>query len=311
MQVTSTGSQSVPAQTRSILRRRPPQRLLLLLPAIIYLALITQAPFVLTLWYSVHTWILDEPNIGRPYVGLSNFTFSITQDPVFRDAIVNTIVITLAIIVVTLLLGLAFALLLHRKFPGRGFVRALMIAPFFVMPTVNAIIWKNFLLDPILGLYDWLLTTVHLSPVDWLTHYPRMSVVAIASWQWTPFMMLILLAGLQGIPDELHEAAKIDGASVWGEFRYITVPLLLRYGELCILLGTIYVLNLFAEIRVATQGGPGDQSTTLTYYTYQTIHDYNDVGTSAALGVLAVVFASIIATGLLTVLTRMFRGEGE
>lgn len=289
--------------------RMPSQRLLLLAPAIIYLALITQAPFILTLWHSIHTWILDRPSLGQPIVGLDNFTYTLTQDTVFRDAIINTLVITFSIIAVTLILGLLFALLLHRPFFGRGFVRALMISPFFVMPTVNAVVWKNFLLDPILGLYDWLLTELHLTPVDWLTLYPRMSVVAIASWQWTPFMMLILLAGLQGIPDELREAAMIDGASILGEFRYITLPLLVRYMELCILLGTIYVLNLFGEIRVATGGGPGTQSTTLTYYTYQTIHDYSDVGSAAALGVLAVVFASIIAAGLLRLLTRTFTGE--
>jgi sorbitol/mannitol transport system permease protein len=307
------GSQitTAPGTPRERTRRRPSQRLLLLVPAIIYLALMTQAPFILTLWYSLHTWILDEPTIGQPFVGLSNFSYTITQDPVFRDSLVNTLVITFAIIVVTLLLGMAFALLLNRKFPGRGLVRSLMIAPFFVMPTVNAMVWKNFFLDPILGLFDWVITSAHLPLVDWLTYYPRASVVAIASWQWTPFMMLILLAGLQGVPDEIREAAHIDGATVWGEFRYITLPLLLWYLELCILLGTIYVINLFAEIRIATGGGPGTNSTTLTYYTYQTLHDYNDVGDSATLGVLSVIFASIIALFLLRVLTHTFSGETE
>ena len=123
-------------------------------------------------------------------------------------------------------------------------------------------------------------------------------------------MMLILLAGLQGVDEEVKEAAHLDGVSGWGEFRYITLPLLARYIELCILLGTIYVLNLFGEIRVATQGGPGTQSTTVPYYVYQTIHDYNDVGNAAALGVLAVVFASLIASGLLRLLTRTFQEDG-
>jgi sorbitol/mannitol transport system permease protein len=200
--------------------------------------------------------------------------------------------------------------LLNRKFFGRGVVRALMIAPFFVMPTVNAVVWKNFFLDPIIGLFDWVLTTLHLPRVDFLTTYPKLSIVAIASWQWTPFMMLILLAGLQGMSEEVREAAHIDGASGWNEFRYVILPLLARYIELCILLGTIYVLNLFGEIRVATQGGPGTQSTTVPYYVYQTIHDYNDVGSAAALGVLAVIFASIIAAGLLRLLIRTFR-EGQ
>jgi sorbitol/mannitol transport system permease protein len=289
--------------------RRPPLRLALLLPAIIYLALITQAPFIVTLWYSIHKWILDEPDLGKPLVGLDNFRYTITQDTVFRDAVVNTVIITTLILAVCLLLGLAFALLLHRSFPGRGVVRSLMIAPFFVMPTVNAVVWKNFFLDPITGFFDWILTSLHLSRVDWLTNYPKLSIVAIASWQWTPFMMLILLAGLGGISDEVREASRIDGAGAWGEFRYVTLPLLLRYIELCILLGTIYIINLFGEIRVATGGGPGTQSTTISYYTYQTIHDYNDVGDAAALGVLAVVFASIVATILLRLLTHTFQGD--
>lgn len=300
---------ATPSGTRIPRRRLPSQRLLLLLPAIAYLALVTQAPFILTLWYSIRKWYLDQPELGQTTVWWDNFSYTITQDTVFRDSVINTVVITFSIIVVTMVLGLAFALLLHRQFFGRGLMRALMIAPFFVMPTVNAVVWKNFFLDPILGLFDWLLTQLHMSPVDWLTHYPRLSVVGIASWQWTPFMMLILLAGLQGIPDEIREAAKIDGTTAWEEFRYITVPFLLRYAELCVLLGTVYVLNLFGEIRVATGGGPGTQSTTLTYYTYQVIHDYNDVGDSAALGVLAVVFASVIAAGLLRLLTRTFSEE--
>jgi sorbitol/mannitol transport system permease protein len=311
MDVSTDSSQDIIAQTPVERHRRwvPSQRFALLLPAIAYLALVTQAPFIVTLWYSIHKWILDEPDLGQTIVGLDNFTYTITQDTVFRDSVINTVIITFMIIAVTLVFGLVLALMLHRQFLGRGFVRSLMIAPFFVMPTVNAVVWKNFFLDPIVGLFDWVLTSVHASPVDWLTFWPKSSVIAIASWQWTPFMMLILLAGLQGIPDEVHEAAKIDGTSPWGEFRFITLPLLLRYGELCVLLGTVYVLNLFGEIRVATGGGPGTQTTTLTYYTYQTIHDYNDVGDSAALGVLAVVFASVIAAVLLRLLTRTFSEE--
>jgi len=289
--------------------RPPPIRLLLLLPALIYMGLLTQAPFIVTLWYSIHKWILDRPDFGKPLIGLDNFTYTVTQDTVFRDAVLTTVEITASIIAVCLVLGLSFALLLNRPFRGRGIVRALMISPFFVMPTVNAIVWKNLLLDPSGGFVNWLLTSLHLSSVDWLTQYPKLSVVAIASWQWTPFMMLILLAGLQGVPDEVREAAKLDGASGVGEFLYITLPLLARYIELCLLLGTIYVLNLFGEIRVATEGGPGTQTTTLPYYVYQTIHDYNDVGNSAALGVLMVIFASIIAAGLLRLLTRTFAGD--
>jgi sorbitol/mannitol transport system permease protein len=129
----------------------------------------------------------------------------------------------------------------------------------------------------------------------------------MAVWQWTPFMMLILLAGLQGIPEDVREAARIDGAGRLREFRAITLPLLGPYFELALLLGVIYVLQLFGEIFVATQGGPGSETTTLPYYVYQTISQANDVGTSSAQGVLAIVFASVIAALLLRLLARTFR----
>jgi len=220
--------------------------------------------------------------------------------------VVNLVVITLGIIVPSLLLGLAFALLLHRSFPLRGLVRAMMITPFFVMPTVNAVVWKNMLLNPVFGLLSWLTVTLGLGRFDLLTASPKGGIMTMAVWQWTPFMMLILLAGLQGMSDEVREAARVDGASPIGEFRYITLPLLGRYIELAVLLGTIYVLQIFGEIFVSTQGGPGTDTTTVPYYVYQTISQSNDVGAAAAQGVLAVVVASVIAAFLLRLLVRTF-----
>ncbi len=286
--------------------RRPPFRLVLLLPAIIYLAVMTQAPFALTLWYSLHKWILTSPELGVSWVGLDNFVYTVTQDTIFRASIVNWLVITIGIVVPSLVLGLAFALLLHRRFPLRGLVRSLMIAPFFVMPTVNAQVWTNLLFNPVFGLLSWLTTSIGLGRVDVLAREPKLAIMVMAVWQWTPFMMLILLAGLQGLSDEVREAAQVDGATPLDEFRFVTLPLLGRYLELASLLGTIYVLQLFGEIFVATQGGPGTATTTIPYYVYQTISQSNDVGTSAAQGVLAVVVASVIAALLLRLLLRTF-----
>jgi len=286
--------------------RRPPFRLVLLLPAIIYLAVMTQAPFALTLWYSLHKWILTSPELGVTWVGLDNFVYTVTQDTVFQASVVNWLIMTLGIIVPSLVLGMAFALLLNRRFPLRGLVRSLMIAPFFVMPTVNAQVWTNLLFNPVFGLFAWLTSTLGFGRVDILANAPKLGVITIAVWQWTPFMMLILLAGLQGLSDEVHEAAQLDGASGLSEFRYVTLPQLGRYIELAVLLGTIYVLQLFGEIFVATQGGPGTATTTIPYYVYQTIAQSNDVGSSAAQGVLAVVVASIIAALLLRLLVRTF-----
>lgn len=295
-----------PDRARPARLRLPSFRVLLFLPALIYLVAMTQAPFVLTVYYSLRRWILTSPELGQGWVGLDNYNYTVLQDPIFRDAVINTLVMTVSIVLGSLVLGLAFALLLHRPFPLRGLVRSLMIAPFFVMPTVSAVVWKNLLLNPVFGLFNWLTTSIGLARVDWLAVAPKQSVIAISVWEWTPFMMLILLAGLAGLPDEVREAARVDGASGFGEFRFITLPLLAPYIELCVLLGTIYVLQLFGEIFVATDGGPGTATTTVPFYVYQTISQSNDVGSSAAQGVLAVIFASIIATLLLRVLARTF-----
>jgi sorbitol/mannitol transport system permease protein len=263
----------------------------------------------LTLWYSFHRWILTEPDLGQNLVGLSNYTYTVLQDTIFRDAVINTLIITIGIVLFSLLLGLAFALLLHRPFPLRGLVRSVMIAPFFVMPTVNAVVWKNLLLNPVFGFVTWLTTSLGLPRVDWLARFPKEGIIAMAVWEWTPFMMLILLAGLQGQSDEVREAARVDGATSIKEFRYITLPQLGRYIELAVLLGTIYVLQLFGEIFVATQGGPGTATTTVPYYVYQTISQSNDVGSSAAQGVLAVIFTSFIAALLLRLIAGTFNRE--
>lgn len=292
------------AKQRRRALRRPSFQFVLLMPALLYLVVLTQAPFVLTLWYSFHNWILTSPELGQRWIGLDNYNYTLTQDPIFRDAVVNTILMTVGIVGISLLVGMALALLLNRPFPLRGIVRALLIAPFFVMPTVNAVVWKNLLMNPIFGLFSWVMTSSGLQRIDLLARYPKESVMAMAIWQWTPFMMLILLAGLQGVPDELREAARLDGAGPVEEFRFVILPLLGRYIELSILLGTIYVLQIFGEIYVSTQGGPGTSTTTLPYYVYQTISQANDVGTSSAQGVLAVIVASIIAALLLRMLAR-------
>jgi sorbitol/mannitol transport system permease protein len=279
----------------------------LLLPALLYLAVMTQAPFVVTLWYSLHKWILTSPELGHPWVGLDNFRYTLTEDPIFRTALVNTLWITAAIVGGSLVLGLAFALLMNRSFPFRGVCRAMLIAPFFVMPTVNAVVQKNLFLNPIFGFVNWVWTSLGFARVDWLAVHPKLAIISMAVWQWAPFMMLILLAGLQGISDEVREAARMDGAGAVTEFRRITLPLLGPYIELATLLGLIYVLQLFGEIFVATQGGPGTETTTVPYYIYQTISQANDVGTSSAQAVLAIVYSSIIAALLLRLLTRTFR----
>lgn len=282
-------------------------RLALVAPAIVYLVALTQAPFILTLWFSFHKWILTSPELGVTFVGFENYAYTVFGDSTFRTAVFNLLLITAAIVIFSLVCGMAVALLLHRKFPLRALMRSLAITPFFVMPTVNAVVWKNLLLNPVFGLGTWLITHLGLPRVDILAAFPKAGIITMAVWQWTPFMMLVLLAGLQSVPEEVREAARLDGASAWNEFRNITLPLLGPYIELSVLLATIYVLQLFGEIFVATQGGPGSATTTLPYYVYQTISQSNDVGSSSAQGVCAVVLASIIAALLIRLLMRTFQ----
>jgi sorbitol/mannitol transport system permease protein len=303
----TTASVPIRLDQRLLHRLRPSTRVVLLAPALVFLIAMTQAPFALTIWYSLHNWILTSPQLGHQWVGLDNFRYEIQHDPVFRSAVVNSVVMTSLIVGVSLVLGLGFALLLHRRFPMRGVVRSLMITPFFVMPTVNAVVWKNLFLNPIFGFASWVTSSLGFGRVDWLATHAKLSIVSMAAWQWTPFMMLILLAGLQGIPEEVREAARIDGAGVVREFRAITLPLLGPYIQLAVLLGVIYVLQLFGEIFVATQGGPGTETITVPYYVYQTISQADDVGTASTQGALAIVFVSVIAALLLRLLARTFK----
>ncbi len=282
-------------------------RLLLVVPAIAYLVALTQAPFLLTLFYSFHKWILTSPELGVTFVGFENYSYTLFHDSTFRTSVVNLLLITAGIVGFSFVLGLILALLLHRSFPLQPLARSLAITPFFVMPTVNAVVWKNLLLNPVFGFVTWFTTTIGLPRIDILATFPKFGIITMAVWQWTPFMMLVLLAGLQSVPDDVREAARVDGADALSEFRSITLPMLNPYIELCVLLGTIYVLQLFGEIYVATQGGPGSATTTLPYYVFQTISQANDVGSSSAQGVCAVILASIIAAFLLRLLVRSFQ----
>ncbi len=282
-------------------------RLLLVTPAIVYLVALTQAPFLLTLWFSFHKWILTSPELGVTFVGFENYAYTLLHDSTFRTSVFNLLLITAGIVGFSFVLGLILALLLHRSFPLQPLARSLAITPFFVMPTVNAVVWKNLLLNPVFGFVTWFTTTIGLPRIDILAAFPKFGIITMAVWQWTPFMMLVLLAGLQSVPDDVREAARVDGADALSEFRSITLPMLNPYIELCVLLGTIYVLQLFGEIYVATQGGPGSATTTLPYYVFQTISQANDVGTSSAQGVFAVVLASVIAAFLLRLLVRSFK----
>jgi sorbitol/mannitol transport system permease protein len=275
-----------------------------LLPALIFTIAITQAPFVLTLWYSLQSWNLVRPG-SEHFVGLSNYV-DVFQDSQFRGAALNTIVITGSCVVVSLLLGLGLAILLDREFLGRGFVRTLLITPFLVMPVAGALLWKTTMFDPLFGIINWVLGPFGAGETDWISQYPTISIVSALVWQWTPFMMLLLLAGLQSQSKDVLEAAAVDGASTFRTFVSVTLPHMRRFIELSVLLGAIYIVNTFDHIYMMTQGGPGTATSNLPFYIYQRAFLGFDVGQAAAMGVVVVIGTIIVATLALRLIFTSF-----
>jgi sorbitol/mannitol transport system permease protein len=228
----------------------------------------------------------------------------------FKAAIVNSVIFTVAAVVLSLLLGLLFAELVNRRFPGRNIVRTMLITPFLVMPVAGALGWKNLMMDPDFGVIDWAFRALHLGsgPV-WLAQYPRQSIIIMLVWRWAPFMMLILLAGMQSIDEEVREAARVDGATLWQEFYSITLPNLYRFMQLGALLGAVYIVQETDAIFMTTQGGPGTLTTNLPYLVYETAVRGSQVGRGAALGVSVVAMTIIAMTFLLRSLDRMLQGQ--
>jgi sorbitol/mannitol transport system permease protein len=283
-----------------------------LLPALIFMIIVTQLPFVVTLVVSFMRWNALYPD-DKGFAGISNFKTAVT-DPNIRTSIVNTIFYTVVVVLVSLVLGLLAALLLDRTFFGRGIVRTLMIAPFLVVPVAAALLWKHAIFNPEYGLLNGLLTDIwswfgsnNPPQPDWITATPRLAVATALIWQWTPFMMLILLAGLQSRPLDVIEAAKIDGASTFQIFRYMTMPHMRQYLELGGLLGSIYIVQNFDAVFVLTGGGLNTQN--LPYTIYQTFFAAHDYGLASAQGVIVVFGTILIATFALRVVSSLFTEE--
>ncbi len=210
-----------------------------------------------------------------------------------------------------MVLGLLIALLLNRAFLGRGIVRTLIITPFLITPVAGALLWKSVLFDPTYGLVNFLLSPFGAGQTDWVSTFPRAAVIIALVWQWTPFMMLLILAGLGSQPQEVLEAARMDGATGFAVFREVTLPHLQRFIELGVVLGAIYLVNTFDTIYMMTQGGPGTASANLPFYIYQRAFLGFDIGESAAMGVVTVVATIIVATLALRLIFRSFSAAEE
>jgi len=286
-------------------RRRLP-----LLPALLYMVAITQLPFLVSIYYGF-TNLKDKTQslIPEPtkFVGIDNYK-QIFSDPFFRQAMWTSVKMTVLAVVLSLIIGTAFAILLDRKFIGQGLIRTLLITPFLLMPVVAALIWKQQMFSSLFGILNKILAFLGFNSVAFISDHPLGSIVTVLVWQWTPFMMLIMLAGLQSQPTDIIEAANVDGASALGIFRQLTLPHLRRYLELGALLGSIYIVQAFDAIDVMTGGGPG--STNVPYYVYQqSLGGGFRYGAASAYAIVVVVFSIIIATFALRVLSSLFKDE--
>jgi sorbitol/mannitol transport system permease protein len=279
-----------------------------LLPGLIFMIIVTQLPFVATLVISFSRWNALAP-ANKGWAGFDNYK-KVFTDSTLRSAVFFTIVLTVVVVLVSLLLGMLIALMLDRAFFGRGIVRTMMITPFLVVPVAAALLFKHGIYNPNYGLLNGTLTAIWnifgatAPQPDWLTEHPKIMLEAQLIWQWTPFMMLILLAGLQSRDKEVIEAAGVDGASTWQVFRFITMPHLRKYLELGGLLGAIYIVQTFDSVFVITSGGLGTAN--LPYTIYQTFYSAHDSGLASAQGVVVVVGSLIIATFALRVVSSLF-----
>jgi sorbitol/mannitol transport system permease protein len=286
-----------------------------LLPALIFTIALTQVPFLVTLYISVVKWNALAPG-AHDFVGLGNYLNVIT-DAGFRGAIWNSVEMTTITVLLALLLGLGFALLLNQRFLGRGLARTLLIAPFLITPVASALVWKYLLYNPTYGLFNGILTwagqlfNITLPQPDWVSNTPMAAIVVSLAWQWVPFEMLILLAGLQSQSSEAIEAARVDGANSWQMFRYLTLPHLRPYIELGLLLGVIYVVQAFDAIYAITSGGPGTATTNLPYQIYIMVFRKYDYGAAAAGGTIVVLLSIIVATFALRVISTLLKEDGR
>jgi sorbitol/mannitol transport system permease protein len=299
----STIAASAPSTAaRGSRRRRDVNTLPLMAPSVIVLLLWMIVPLALTLWFSFQRYNLVVPTI-RGFAGFENYQFLLT-DPALWTAMLNTLYLVGWVLVITVVLGTLFAVLFDQEFWGRGIARLLVIAPFFVMPTVSALVWKNLLMHPVNGLFAFFAGLFGLPPVDWFANLPLTSIVMIVSWEWVPFATLILLTAIQSLDNEQKEAARMDGAGPFAMFFFIILPHLSRAISVVIMIETIFFLTIFAEILVTTAGGPGLASTNLAFLIYTRALLEFDVGSASAGGVIAIILANIVAVFLVRAIAR-------
>ncbi len=262
-------------------------------PSVVVLLAWMIVPLVLTLWFSFQYYNLVDPTRAG-FAGIDNYYYLVT-DPDFWVSLENTLLLVGSVLVITVVLGTLLAVLFNERFPGRTVARVLAISPFFVMPTVSALVWKNLMLHPVYGIWGAAFHLLGLEPIDPFAAHPLAAIIVIVSWEWLPYALLVLLTAIQSLDAEQKEAARVDGAGIFAQFFYITLPHLARAIGVVVMIETIFLLTVFAEIFVTTSGGPGNASTNLAYLIFRRALLDFDVGGASAGGMVAVVLANIVA----------------
>lgn len=284
-------------------RRRRSPGWLLVSPSVAVLLLWMTVPLGMTLYFSLIRYNLLYPG-ENAFVGLENFEFFIT-DAGFMPGAINTLILVGSVLAISVVFGVLISALLEAAdFAGRGIVRVLLISPFFIMPTVSALVWKNLIFHPVSGILAALWKLFGAQPVDWLAQHPLLSIVIIVSWQWLPFAILILMTAMQSLDQEQKEAARLDGAGPLAIFWHLTLPHLARPIAVVVMIETIFLLSVFAEIYTTTSGGPGYASTNLAYLIYNQALLQFDVGMASAGGLIAVLIANVAAIMLVRMLGK-------
>lgn len=288
-----------------IAERRQASRLLprlLMAPAVGTLLLWMIVPLAMTIYFSLIRYNLMQPG-ESDYIGLANYEFFVT-DPSFGTAVVNTLLLIGSVIAITVVGGIALALLVNDPFPGRALVRMLLISPFFVMPTVNALMWKHMMMNPIYGVFAQIAQFVGLQPIDFMADWPLLAVIIMVAWQWLPFACLIFITALASMNREQLEAARMDGASYFQQLRHMYLPHLGRSIAVVIMIEMIFLLSVFAEIYTTTGGGPGDASTNVAFLIFKQALLNFDAGVASAGALFAVVLANIVAAFLIRMIGK-------
>ncbi len=296
--VPQTGTHSVNAG----IRKRHRVGLMTVSPSVLVLLVWMIVPLAMTIYFSLIHYNLLYP-LENKFVGLDNFYYFLTDEGFMAGAL-NTLWLVGSVLVISVVAGVLIAVLVDAPFWGRGIVRVMLISPFFIMPTVSALVWKNLLLNPVSGVFAAVWKFFGATPIDWFSQYPLQAIIMIVSWQWVPFAVLLLMTALQSVDQEQKDAARLDGAGPIAIFWHITLPHLARPIAVVVMIETIFLLSIFAEIYTTTGGGPGYETTNLAYLIFSQALLQFDVGMASAGGLVAVVIANIVAAILIRMIGK-------